>query len=225
MASHESTPIIPPRVHDLSGQTFKNLTVIAFAGMNLKGTTGSYWRCQCRCGKELILHTTVVKHQAGCGCHVFIHNRATTTHLREYRVFRMMWERCTNPKNKAYKYYGARGITVCQRWKDFRTFVADIGPRPGPGYTLDRIDNDGPYAPDNIRWSTQTDQVRNSRTARLITFHGITLSLSGWAERLNINYGTLKGRLKLGWPLEQALSPKLRQRHSAPVQLSMEFSS
>ncbi len=78
-----------------------------------------------------------------------------------------MHTRCNNDKDPSYKNYGARGIMVCKRWEDFDLFMADTGPHPGPGWTIDRIDNDGDYTPDNVRWATQETQVRNRRVTRL----------------------------------------------------------
>lgn len=77
-----------------------------------------------------------------------------------------MWERCTDPASISWRYYGARGITVCGRWRDFASFLADMGEKPGPEYSLDRIDNDGPYSPQNCRWSTAKAQAANRRSTR-----------------------------------------------------------
>ena len=81
----------------------------------------------------------------------------------EYRAWCRMRARCNNPKQRDYRYYGARGIKVCERWNDYRNFLADMGRRPSPKLSLDRIDNDGHYEPGNCRWTTQSEQVRNQR--------------------------------------------------------------
>jgi hypothetical protein len=90
----------------------------------------------------------------------FLHGMTGTS---EHRAWLDMRKRCSNPRNKKFKHYGGRGIAVCERWTDFANFYADMGPRPGPGHSLDRINNDGNYEPGNCRWATWSQQRRNQR--------------------------------------------------------------
>lgn len=117
--------------------------------------------------------------------------------------------RCTDPDNPRFKWYGARGIRVCTRWiLKPETFLRDIeklGPRP-PGFSLDRIDNDGDYRPGNVRWADQQTQKVNRRRSVMLTFQGETLTASEWSRRLNINVSTITQRIRLGWTVEQALT-------------------
>lgn len=125
-----------------------------------------------------------------------------------------MNRRCLNPRDRCYKNYGGRGITVCERWRNsFEAFYEDMGPRP-KGASLDRTDNSKGYEPNNCRWATQAEQSRNKRTNRMITAFAKTMCLSDWAEEVGIPLGTLRYRLASGWPAERALTdpPASRQR-------------
>lgn len=134
------------------------------------------------------------------------HNHTGT---KIYAIWRGMRERCFNADNKKYKYYGGRGITVCERWRDsFALFLKDMG-EPSKGLTLDRIDNDGDYEPSNCRWATRKQQAINRRIRRF-TLNGETLSVAEWSQRLGLKKPALSRRLRR-WPLEKALSmPKWR---------------
>ncbi len=105
--------------------------------------------------------------------------------------------RCSNKLRPDYERYGARGITVCDRWKDFRNFYADMGTRPH-GMSIDRIDNDKMYSPDNCKWATVKQQNRNTRRNIKIEFNGEVNVLKDWATLLGINYGTLHSRYARG---------------------------
>lgn len=117
-----------------------------------------------------------------------------------------MLTRCLNPRSEKWPQYGGRGIAVCQRWQEsFEAFLADMG-EPPPDHSLDRIDNDGPYSPENCRWATNNQQARNKSTNRVLTYQGKSQTLAEWAEELGLPRNTIQTRLRLGWSVERALS-------------------
>lgn len=125
---------------------------------------------------------------------------------REYRAWRGAKTRCYNERNPKYPAYGGRGIKMCDRWRDsFPEFLRDMGPCPA-GMTLGRKDNDGPYEPGNCRWETSKAQANNRRSSVLVLYNGEERTLQQWAELLGLKPGTLRHRLRDGWPLERALS-------------------
>jgi hypothetical protein len=126
---------------------------------------------------------------------------------QDYGIWCGMKARCYNPNVKDYRYYGARGITVCERWRDsFAAFASDMGPRP-EGFALDRIDNDGPYSPDNCRWADAKQQARNKRNNVVIVINGNSKTVSEWVELTGLKAQTIYSRLRRGTPVEP-LSPK-----------------
>jgi hypothetical protein len=138
-----------------------------------------------------------------------IHGRAIHgKESSEHRAWRHMHSRCGNPNCKEYRNYGARGITVCERWGQFENFLADIGAKPSPKHQIDRFpDNDGPYAPGNVRWATTIEQHNNKRTNRHLTIDGQTLTIAQWARETNIHHRALRERLKRGWDPDWILVP------------------
>lgn len=112
----------------------------------------------------------------------------------EYNAWRLMRQRCNDPKNKHYKHYGGRGIKICDRWNSYEAFIEDMGRRPSKKHSLDRIDVNGNYEPNNCRWATVVTQARNRRDAIYLTFHGETLHLKEWANRLNLTASCLYQR-------------------------------
>jgi hypothetical protein len=139
------------------------------------------------------------------------HGRSRST---EYCIWRGMLRRCYGTTSRAYRFYGARGVTVCDSWReDFRNFFADMGERPSLEYTLDRINTYGPYSPENCRWATRKQQANNTRANAIITFNGKTMSVTQWAETVGISPITLSNRLKRGWSIARAMSGAA---HSAP---------
>lgn len=129
-----------------------------------------------------------------------------------YKKWNEMVARCNQPTNAAYPRYGARGIAVCERWRDFENFLADMGEKPGEGFSLDRYpDGDGNYEPGNCRWATRTEQHRNKSSNRLLTAFGRTQCLTSWAEEFNIDYRTLRSRIdRGGMAVETALTAPLQ---------------
>ena len=176
--------------------------------------------CRCDCGtiKRVRLYHLKAKRNdktratLSCGCLLYtVHlkhgmNKRSETTPEEYGIWSSMRTRCYNTKRNSYKDYGARGIKVCERWNDFAAFYADMGPRPSPEHTLDRIDNDGDYEPSNCRWATPEQQNYNKRNTRYIEFEGLKLTLAKWSDRLGIPTGVLSWRLHSGWTEHKALT-------------------
>ena len=203
------------RLLDISGKTYGLWTVIERAP-SANGCTR--WLCQCACGtrSEVYAAFLVDGRSRSCGCQKPAISRAlATTHggttLKEYRVWCWMKDRCSNPENPKYSNYGGRGITVCERWGDFPSFLEDMGKRPSPEHTIERINNNGNYEPGNCRWATRLEQANNKRNNRGITFQGITMNLSQWARQTGIGVDVISQRLgKLGWTVEDALTVPTR---------------
>lgn len=138
------------------------------------------------------------------------------SHSQTYGVWSTMKARCQNPNVLAWKNYGGRGIAVCERWQDFANFFEDMGDPP-PGMTLDRIDNDGDYSPENCRWTSRRTQSLNRRAARMVTVRGQTKTVSEWADEVGLNFQTLWRRLDSGWDPEAAvMTPLVKNRKGIP---------
>ena len=120
----------------------------------------------------------------------------------EYRVWEGMWQRCTNPNSDNFSRYGGRGISVCERWRDYRNFLNDMGRRPTIDHQLERNDNSKNYDPRNCRWATRKEQQSNMRSNRYVELHGQRVTLSQASKTLEVPYTTLWHRLKRGESLE-----------------------
>lgn len=218
----------PLRGTDLTGMKLGRWTVkcLGRPRMYLRGPEQG-WICECDCGEVRWVREggLVGGYSLGCGC-----GRALTRAARnfgrsrkhgeagdgretaEYRIWHSMRQRCSNPRDKGYPYWGARGITVCDRWNDYVRFVADMGRRPSDSHSLDRIDVDGNYEPSNCRWATPTEQAVNRRSTRFIEYGGERLCVSAWARKRGLSVSALWNRIYKGWPIERALN------HAAEIQ-------
>lgn len=128
-----------------------------------------------------------------------------------YQSWRGMIQRCTNPKANAYHHYGGKGVTVCERWRRFANFLADMGERPSKDHSIDRKVGSGNYDPTNCQWSTPLEQGRNTSRNRILTHEGQAMPLSAWAERAGITASTLWNRLSSGWTVGDALTTPTKQ--------------
>lgn len=200
-----------PAGKQLDGQVFGRLTVIRRAGSRGGRVV---WVCMCECGStvEVVSHALTSGHTKSCGCWRDERNRGTQPkhgHARRgtkltptYKTWQAMMTRCYNQNVASFKDYGERGITVCDGWHLFENFLAYMGERP-EGMTLDRIDNDKGYAPDNCRWATPTTQARNTRANYIVDFRGERMTQIEFAERIGMKQVTVSWRLRNGWTPEQ----------------------
>lgn len=198
------------QTNDLTGQTFNDWTVLGLDEERSKPRR-PYWRCRCICGTAGSHRSDTLKSggSRGCGCRkaketgdLFRKHGMSSSPV--YKVWAAMRTRCRDERSAAWKYYGARGITVDPRWDSFDAFYADMG-EPPPRHSLERRDNDQGYSPENCYWATHTEQMRNTRRNRYLTWQGETLTMAEWAERLGIPYARLYSRISAGWSVERAL--------------------
>ena len=175
---------------DLTGQRFGKLVVIGQDGFQKSGHTA--WRCRCDCGKEVTKRGSMLKSTQSCGClRVELGRKSLTKHgfykLPEFHTWKRMKLRCLDVDSDDYTDYGARGIKVCERWlESFENFYADMGERPSPKHSIDRIDTNGNYEPNNCRWATPEEQANNRRSSVYLTHNGETLSAAQWARKLGM---------------------------------------
>lgn len=204
------------------GQRFGRLTVLEI-DPEIRADSQRRWLCQCECGQATSQPASVLTsgRVLSCGCQrrQWVKTRNTTHGLSrkvpEYEVWKGMLARCRDPRNISYPWYGGRGVTVCERWKSFENFYADMGPRPTPKHQIDRMDSTSEYAPTNCRWVTKQEQARNQANNRLLTFNGETLPLAAWADRLGMSPSAIGQRLrKLGWTVDRALTEPVHSEKS-----------
>lgn len=208
------------RRNNLVGQRFGKLTVISDAGNDARGN--SMWLCQCECGNTKVIRGSKLKEgqYKSCGCEWHSYNelrnegirKSKITHglsgTRLYYIYDNMIKRCYEPSSEKYPNYGGRGITVCDEWRNDRQKFFDWALQSGytDELTIDRINVDGNYCPENCRWATPKEQANNRTSNRYLTYNGETHTVIEWAEILGLSPGTLYSRLEHGWTTEYILT-------------------
>ncbi len=201
---------------DYIGRKNNKLTVVGISNLDGKGRVKL--KCICECGKETYVYPYQFSSGTvqSCGCAKTGHTLESENYKKHglsrnkfYKDWQRIKNRCYNKNAHNYERYGGRGIYVCSEWlENAANFIKwAIGTKPKDGkYTLDRIDNDGPYAPWNCRWATTAEQARNKRSTVMIEYNGEKKCLKDWATEYNMNDETLRTRLKKGWSIECALT-------------------
>jgi hypothetical protein len=228
----------PPGICDLAGEVFGRLLVIAYSrSIKSGGRNRSLWACRCECGNVCTRLAAYLRQYAGprnygCGeCSKFfgIEKRRKTREIHgqckaaEYRSWSAMLYRCFNSQCNEFDNYGGRGITVCDRWTDYRNFIADMGRKPSRLHSLDRIDNNGNYEPGNCRWADRKTQNNNKRKAKLcrgkpikkVRFKGMEKTVAEWASHFGMSLNAIYYRLSV-YSVEKALTmPSSRTRRQS----------
>lgn len=207
------------KITDLVGQRFGLLEVLSRApGISVPGRRvilRSAWLCRCDCGRERVVRDDFLRRGLckSCGVgHHYSKNRVRSP--SEYRCYGAMLQRCYNPNVPNYKDYGAKGVTVCERWRtSFDNFYADMGPRPSAKYSLDRYPNyAGNYEPGNVRWATDEQQARNRADNIRVIWNDRVITLAEYAAERGLNAQMLIKRLRRGWSVEHALLAPAKSR-------------
>lgn len=207
---------------DLTGKTFDRLTVLGFAFRDKSTGNGAQWHwwCECQCNEIVIVpKTRLVKgFTRSCGCFrqemmadkQRTHGKSNTS---IYKIWTKIKQRCFNSASVAYRYYGGRGITMCDRWQSFEMFANDMGERPSAKHSVERVDNDGNYCPENCIWALRPIQANNTRSNHRVTYQNRTQNVSQWAVELGCSAKTLYNRLHLGWSDEATISTPIKPRN------------
>lgn len=199
-------------VKRLEGQRFGRLVAVEEVGRTNNGN--AKWLCKCDCGGQKVVASYALRtgRTQSCGCIKAEQNHAQGTHHETnspiYRLWTGIKTRCYNQKEFHYPNYGGRGITVCDEWKGnyevFRDWCLENGYRKG--LTIDRIDVNGDYCPENCRFATQKVQQNNRTNNRLISYNGETHTMAEWADILGMRYGQLEHRINRGWDVHSAFT-------------------
>jgi len=207
------------RFRDLKDGSFGKWTVVGPSrGVVSKlGYRHTQWWCACVCGARRWVNAShlVGGRSTCCGCvgDRYTGERSTRhggSRKPEYVIWVSMIQRCKNPRNSHYRYYGARGIRVCRRWLDFAKFFSDMGPRPSASHSIERRNNNRGYTPANCCWATRSQQDKNKSSSIRLTLNGKTLGLKEWSKHLGMGYSTLRLRVARGWSARKTLTTPIR---------------
>jgi hypothetical protein len=195
------------------GQRFGRLTVVS-----LFARAPTRWTCRCECGVTTHPRQESLRsgHTKSCGCARGLTTHGMTEH-ELYRTWAHIKERCFCPTSVDFPRYGGRGISMCSRWRgSIVAFVDDMGARPSPKHSIDRIDNDGDYEPGNCRWSTATEQARNRRSSHMLSHNGRTMTITEWELEMGLPRRVICGRInRQGWTPAQAITTPHKTRRTA----------
>lgn len=193
---------------DITGKKIGYWTAVEFrAFTENSGQHSAVWLFRCICGTEREATAARLRENSSCGCQRGTHRHAAKR-TPTYRSWQNMIARCTQPSNPAYAYYKRRGITVCDRWRKFKNFLADMGERPTPEHTLDRKENNGNYEPGNVRWATKTEQANNRITNVRFMYKGNAYTLAELSRATGVDKYRLRDRLLRSgnrWTVEAAV--------------------
>lgn len=203
------------------GDRISRWTVVSSSESDPKGRLR--WACRCDCGTFRPVLDIALKYggSKSCGC---LRREVVTTHghaltkrqTPEFRAWSHMRERCEVQKHPQYRHYGGRGITVCPEWASFEIFLSDMGERPSPLHSLDRVDNYKGYSPDNCKWSTRKEQTRNRRSSVIVVCDGKKILLIELAEKFGLTDRVVRDRVRRGWTPEKAVLTPV-QKHRMPA--------
>jgi hypothetical protein len=202
----ESVRPLCGNVKDISGQRFTMLLVLFAVGRDARRNI--IWRCKCDCGKEAEFIASALIHnlKRSCGCSP-LREQHRQTGTKAYRCWKGIISRCCDPNHSAYARYGGRGITICERWRlSFTDFLTDMGQPTSEKHSIDRINNNGNYEPDNCRWADIHTQLRNYSANVWIELDGVRLIGVDWEKITGVKYRTVRYRLSRGWPTQKALT-------------------
>lgn len=206
---------LPEKAKNHAGKVFGFLMVTSYAGQNKYKK--SLWNCVCKCGKKIIASANglVTGHTTSCGLctkrHYAAKRKLPYRNTPIYRKYQSIIDRCCRPTNHAWHNYGGRGITICDRWRNsFDAFLEDMG-FPPPNMSLERIDNNKGYSPENCRWATSKEQGRNTRNNHFLEHNGNKKCITEWAELLGVTPQAIHYRLRNGYSILEALEKPFRK--------------